>query len=513
VSDPIELADHAAVDPVTGRTVMSVRVVQVDDGGAPAAKPALRLAGAAGSPVPVGTDTPIPGAPAGPPVALATRVDEGGDIQLVEIEVLQPQPKWRLQIENTDGRTHHYVVVAGSSDVETRQPWLDLPVGALAFTVRVGETAPAQELPIANHGPGPLTVTDQDGTALGSGFTLLSVTPRPVGANRSGTARIGFTTPAAPTPVAVTHTFSSNDPGAGATTGHRNRVALSAIVQPGARWFAGDVLMLNALGLGRLDRATGLPVAVTTAVTNAIDLAVDPTTGDAVVLGTDAVTRVNRSTGAQTAVPGFAEAFGITIPVGVAVERDGTLVVLFRGGGHGFVVRRPPAGPANFVVVNGNQRSVDLALDANGDAVVACGGSGVFGADAKVLRFNRSGASTTVAVGGSLSGPVGGPLAVTVESDGTILTARQFQGAGGGFTFSAGVLIRVHPQSGLQQTYVEKNVLHDPSALAVTADGTILVTGGSGLFAVDPRAGQGAEPTRLSTVSGGRVAVVPPIPG
>ena len=45
----------------------------------------------------------------------------------------------------------------------------------------------------------------------------------------------------------------------------------------------------------------------------------------------------------------------------------------------------------------------------------------------------------------------------------------------------------------------------------MTADGTILVAAGGGLFAVDPKAGQAGDPTRLSPVAGGRIAVVPPL--
>jgi hypothetical protein len=500
VSDPIELADHAAIDPTTGRTVMTVRVVQVDEGAA-APAPSLRLAGANGPPAPVTTNTPI--SAAGTPIALATCTDGGGDIHRVEIEVLQHQATWQLQIGNTDNRPHRYVVVAGSTDAATRQPWLDLTVGVLEFVVNSGETAPPQELRVANHGSGPLTLADPDGADLGTGFTLLTVTPRPIAGNGSGVARIGFTTPAEPGQQTITHTFASNDPGAGATTGHNNGVALSATVRPGPRWAPGDILMLGESTLGRLNRTTGQPVPVTTETAGAVDVAVDPTTGDAVLLGSGFVKRVNRFTGAQTPFSGVSL---LTAPVGLAVDRDGTVVVLDKSPGS--LVRIKPDGTRDTIGASGLGRVQDVALEANGDVVVACGGPGGFGPDAKVMRISRSGTITTVAAGGDLSGPVGGPLAVTVEPDGTILTARQFQGAGGGFTFSEGTLIRVAPQSGAQTHFTGSFELVDPAALAVAVDGTILVFGSRGLFAVHP---QTKALTRLSSVTGGRIAVVPPL--
>jgi hypothetical protein len=505
VSGPIPLADHTTLDPATGRTVMLIRVVQVDDGGAAAATPSLRLAGAAGSPVAVDTNTEISGVAGGSAIARATHTVESGHVHLVEIEVLEVQPRWQLQIGNSDGRTHHYVVVAGSTDVDTRQPWLDLPVGSLEFVARLGETAALQELPVANHGPGPLTLADADGTALGSGFTLLSVSPRPIGGNGRGTARIGFTTPAAPAELAVTHTFASNDPGAGTSTGHRNRVALAATVHPGPRWSAGDVLMLGELSLGRLDRTTGELVPVVADTAGAVDVSVDPTTGDAVLLGGGFVKRVNRFTGTQTALPDVAT---LTTPVGLGVDRDGTIVVLHRGADA--VLRIKPDGTQDLVQLNGLGNPQDMALEPNGDVVLVYGFQH-FSVQAKVARIDRFGSIITVTVGDALNSPSGGPLTIAVEPDGTVLVARGFQGGGGGFTFSAGVLIRVDPQSGTQQTYVEKNVLHDPAALAVAADGTILVAAGEGLFAVHPQSGQAGDPTRLSPVSGARIAVVPPL--
>jgi hypothetical protein len=173
------------------------------------------------------------------------------------------------------------------------------------------------------------------------------------------------------------------------------------------------------------------------------------------------------------------------------------------------VVRRPPSGPADYVVVNGNQRAQDLALDANGDAVVACGGPGAFGADAKVLRFNRSGASTTVASSGLLSGTVGGPEAIAVEHTGTIVVTRRGLASGGGSTVSFGDVVRIDPVDQRQHMITGGlNNLAEPVALAMAADGTILYSGGRGLFTVHPQTG---ALTQLSTVANARIAVVPPL--
>jgi hypothetical protein len=509
VSSPIGLADHAAPDPTTGRLVMFVRVVQVRDGAAAGPKPSLRLAGATGSPVPVTTDTPIQATVGGPPIARASHTDEGGDIHVVEIEVLQSQPKWRLQIGNTDGRAHRYVVVAASSD-DVRQPWLDLPVDALAFTVRVGESAAPRELPVVNHGTGPLTLTAPDGTALGSGFTLLSVTPRPIAANGRGTARVGFTTPAEPGQPAITHTFASDDPGAGTTAGHNHRVALTATVHPAPRWATGDILVLGELTLNRLDRATGRLVPVATDTAGAMDVAVDPATGDAVLLGAGFVKRVDRFTGVSTALPGFST---LTAPVGLAVDGVGTVVVVDRNAGS--LVRVSRDGAREVVALTAPLFSAeplakahDVSLEVNGD-LVTCGEFSFFGVDhqSMVVRISRSGSLDIVSAGAPID-RTDGAQAVVVEPGGTAVVACRTRAPGGGPPVPTGSLIRVGPGAA-QQLFVGSIDLRDPVSLAVTTDGTILVGAGPGLFAVHPQSG---VLTRLSTASGGPIAVVPPLP-
>jgi hypothetical protein len=493
----VPFSERAGVDPATGRLVLYLRIAQID-GDPTAPGPGVRLAAGTGPAADIGTaPTAIHTDPAAGPVALATRTDEPDALTLVEVEVLQPDSPWQLQILNTDSAGHRYVWVVADTDDGTRRPWLDLPTAALTLRTNVGEAARSRDLAVANHGPGPLTLDDPDGTVLGTGFTLLSVTPRPIGANRRGAARITFTPPVEPVHLAVERTFTSNDPGAGATAGHNNRVALTAVVGERARWKAGDVLVLDQLTLARLDRATGLPVAVITGNANASDVAVDPRTGDAVLLGPAGVRRVDRFTGAQTSVFRFPQA--LAAPTGVAVDRGGAIVVLF--GIARLLIRITRDGDRDSIDTGGLGTPRDMALEANGDVVVA-------GSGAAVLRIGRFGSVTTVSADGELAGPSGGPLAIAVEGDGTIVTARESDVTVGPVTVPGGTLVRVDPQSGQQAGFARRLELRTPAALAVAADGTIVVAGARGVFSVHPIT---ALPTRLTGVFVRRVAVVPPL--
>jgi hypothetical protein len=506
----VAFTERTGLDPATGRLVMYLRVVQID--GDPAAPPpGLGLAAGAGPASDVGTaSTPVADGP-GAPVALATRTDEADALTLVEVEVLQPGRPWQLQIVNRDSQHHRYVWVVADTDDGTRQPWLDLPTAAVALEVTVGETSPPQDLPVANHGPGPLRLDEPDGTDLGAGFSLLSVTPRPIGANRTGTARVVFAVPAQPGQPATDHTFASNDPGAGAVAGHRNRVALTATVRLAPRWVAGDILMLGESTLGRLDRATGRPVPVTTETAGAVDVVVDPTTGDAVLLGNGFVKRVNRFTGVQTALPGFSS---LTRPVGVAVDRDGTVIVVDKEPAS--MVRLTRDGVRDVVAFTMSALISAPMLDGAHDAapedtgdVVACGEFSPLATAPQpmAVRLTRSG-SVDMIIGGIPINSTEGAQAVAIERDGTVIAACRARAAAGGSTVPVGRLIRSTPGPLAHRVFLESRDLRDPTALAVAADGTILVGAGPGLFAVHPQSG---ALTRLSDVSGARIAVVPPL--
>jgi len=189
-----EIAEHASIDPATGRLLMIVRLVDIDAGdGADPPPPSIGLAVDGGAATTIGTQpTPLRAEPAGAPVALATLGAVTDGVHVVEIEVLEPQRSWRIQIENTDVVDHRYTCVVGDTDQATLQPWIDIPVPTLTFEALVGEAAPAQSLPLANYGPGPLNVGDPDGMDLGEGFRLLAGIPRVIGANRRAVASIGL---------------------------------------------------------------------------------------------------------------------------------------------------------------------------------------------------------------------------------------------------------------------------------------------------------------------------------
>jgi hypothetical protein len=229
-----EIAEHASIDPATGRLLMIMRLVQIDAGDGPSPPPSIRMAVDAGPATTIGTQpTPLPGQPAGVAAALATLGAVTDGVHAVEIEVLQPNRTWRIQIVNTDVVDHRYTCVVGDTDQATLQPWLDIPVPTLTFEALVGETTPAQDLPLANYGPGPLTVHDPDGADLGAGFRLVAVTPRVIGGNRRAVASITFTAPDTPGTPSTTHHVASSDPAAGTALGHSNRVTLAATVRLG----------------------------------------------------------------------------------------------------------------------------------------------------------------------------------------------------------------------------------------------------------------------------------------
>ena len=500
----VEIAEHTSIDPITGRTLMFMRVVQVDagDGRVPPV-PSVRLAVDDGVPVTVGAVPTALRTSAGETVALAGLGAVSDDVHVVQIEVLRVQHSWRLQVVNTDVVEHRYTWVVGDSDGETLQPWLDVPVAAVAFEALAGGTAPVQGVPLVNYAAGSLTV-DEPATDLGSGFRLIGIVPRVIGGNRRAVASIGFTAPDVPGDLSITHVFASSDPGAGPAAGHSNRVVLAATVRPRPRWRAADVLVLSGVDLCRLERATGELVPVTSDVAGAVDAAVDPSTGDALVLGVGfGVKRVDRFTGHQTPLPGFTH---VSAPVGLAVEKNGAILVLDKGTGS--MTRTDPGGGATsstFLVGLADPR--DLALEGKDDNVIVVFDG--FAEEAKAVRVSAAtGQQSTIAAGGDLSGPVGGPVAVAVERDGTILAVRAFRFAGGGVTVSEGRVFRIDPDSGDVALLVGNYQLADPMALDVAADGSVLVAAGAGLFALDPATG---AVTRLTDASVRRIVVVPTI--
>ena len=509
VSARIAVAEHAGVDPVTGRTLMYLRLVQLADG-APASRPGIRLAVDAGPAVEVGTTrTPVGAPTGGGPVAVAVLIPEPDGILLVDIEVIRSGAAWSVQISNGDTRDHRYVWVVADTVDETRRPWLDLPTAGPALSASVGQTAPPADLLVANHGTGPVTLHDPDGAALGSGFTLVAVTLRVVGPNRGAVARISFTAGPTPGPVTASHTFGSDDPDAGAVDGHNNRVTFSATVLAPALWRPGDVVVLIDGLLHRLDLTTGALTAVTTERVPAVAVAVNPRDGDAYLLSSSGIVRVEHTNGAQHVLD-LSPWSGFSAPRSFAVDAAGTIVVLDLDPATP-MIRRIDARTGHTTATAGyyypDPRG--LALEASGHAVVANHGSGT---SASVVRVDRAtGTSSILASGGELSGPVGGPLAIAVEPGGTIVALRDEQGAAGGTSWHYGNVIRIDPQSGGQVLVTGHYELASSRAAAMAADGTLLVLADRGLVAVDLHPGGAARVLVSSPVTA--MTVVPPLPG
>jgi hypothetical protein len=496
VGSLVEIAEHTAVDVATGRSLMIVRVVQVDGAGPP---PSIRLQVDVGAVTAVGTTpTALRDQPGdGPPAALATLGAVVDDVHVVEIELVSTNHTWHIQIANSDTRDHRYTWVVGDADSATYQPWLDVPAATLAFDAMAGATTPPRELSLMNYGPGPLSLDDPDDADLGSGFRLRTVTPRTVGGNRGAVAALDFTAPDGPGTQAVTHSFASNDPGAGSVAGHSSRVALTATVRPRPRWQTGDILAIRGFDLCRLDQSTGELFLVTTDVAGAVAVSVDPSTGDAVVLGAGFdLKRVDRFSGGQTPFSGVPP---VTAPVGLGVEKDGVIVVL--ADDDGAVTRIGPGGAVlatTFLVGLGVPAGLAVAPD--DDAVVIFNG---LGEQAKAVGISRStGRQSTIAGGGDLSGPLGGVVAVTVDSDGTILVLRPTMGSGG-------ALFRIGARDGSVVPVAAGPELAQPSAVVAAADGTIIVAAGGGVFAVHPASG---APSLLTEQHVRSLALVPELP-
>jgi WD40 repeat protein len=230
----IPLRVRSAVDPATGRDLMFLALVKVGAGCAAPGPPdpTLRLRVGTGEPVVVAGPDPVPlraqaGPDAGPTVALATRAAVGPDRWLVTVEILQPGHPWALQIEHHGPADEHgFTWVVADDEAETGQPWIDVPTDPLRFRVKVGHRH-VLPVSIANRGTGVLALTGADGADLGSGFTLVDVTPRNVEPHTCATARIGFTGSAVPGTSSLDVRVGSDDPTA-ALSGHPETLALRA---------------------------------------------------------------------------------------------------------------------------------------------------------------------------------------------------------------------------------------------------------------------------------------------
>ena len=226
--------------------------------------------------------------------------------------------------------------------------------------------------------------------------------------------------------------------------------------------------------------------------------------------GPGGVIGVDPASGARTTVSANGAPAGgpdFDEPGGVALEADGDILVADPGdvfGGTPRVIRVDAAsGTRTTVSANGAPaggpdfvQPVGVALDADGDILVA--DASALGGTGGVIRVDpTSGARTAVSANGA---PAGGPdfaipVGVALEADGDILVADvdAFGGTGG--------VIRVDPASGTRTTLSANGApaggpdFAAPLGVAVEADGDILVAdsdalgGTGGVIRVDPASG------------------------
>jgi len=226
--------------------------------------------------------------------------------------------------------------------------------------------------------------------------------------------------------------------------------------------------------------------------------------------GPGGVIGVDPASGARTTVSANGAPAGgpdFDEPGGVALEADGDILVADPGdvfGGTPRVIRVDAAsGTRTTVSANGAPaggpdfvQPVGVALDADGDILVA--DASALGGTGGVIRVDpTSGARTAVSANGA---PAGGPdfddpFGVAREADGDILVADRFAFGG------TGGVIRVDPASGAR-TAVSANGAPAggpdfaiPVGVALEADGDILVAdvdafgGTGGVIRVDPASG------------------------
>jgi len=190
---------------------------------------------------------------------------------------------------------------------------------------------------------------------------------------------------------------------------------------------------------------------------------------------------VDPATGARTVLSDFGSGANPGFnPVGVAVEPDGTILVIDINAGTGFqgaLFRVDPLTGARTLLsdfgsgANPGESPVGVAVEPNGTILVVdvSAGTGNLGALFRVDPL--SGARTLVSDFGSGANPGFNPVGVAVEPDGTILVIDE--DAGTGFL---GALFRVDPMTGARTLLSDfgsgANPGSDPIGVAVMPDTT-----------------------------------------
>ncbi|HEX2085472.1 MAG TPA: hypothetical protein VHF89_07300, partial [Solirubrobacteraceae bacterium] len=396
-----------------------------------------------------------------------------------------------------------------------RQPWIDVseaeplegPPGAVL----------SRAVQVRNRGTGTLRIGDPVGLALGGGFELAAV-PGPLAPNRCGELVVGFRAPAAAGTASGVYVASSNDTTAREVAGHNRRVALSAVVRKlaprtivaiGRTGEAEELLAIDPRTGTRLRLAPPPPSIRPSALAIDADLDHLLVAGTAPGGGAGRVVRVDPTTGQQTDAAGGQP---LSDPRAIAVEQDGRILVADAGAfeGEGAVIRVDLATGAQTVLALGAdvfRRPVGLAVDRDGRILLLA--EELF-AGMAVLRIHpQSGGVAKVA---DVPSNLVQASALAIEPAGTVLVAYTSGIAGGGFTGTVGQVDRFDLATGQRNRVTGGNSLR-AFALAVEADGSVLIAGEDevgGVLRVDPATG---ARTPLSTAAGGAIphaiAVVP----
>lgn len=111
---------------------------------------------------------------------------------------------WEIRITNNAAGNREFVWVAGDSDSEISQPWLDIssttsPAGELNYDTLIGAQILTGQtvnhtLDIVNKGTGPLTISDTPGVIGSTNFEIISV-PGPIDPHTCGEMVIAFNAP------------------------------------------------------------------------------------------------------------------------------------------------------------------------------------------------------------------------------------------------------------------------------------------------------------------------------
>jgi hypothetical protein len=207
-----------------------LRIVMLGDGCAPpdAPRPVFTVRAGDGLPVELPDDRVVfvrdSPEPETDPVARAQLFIESEHVYAIRLWILRPGSAWQLGITNLDDGERRFTWVVADSELESKQPWLNLPQ-TLSFDGEVSQDV-TRSVDVRNLGTGRLTIS-VGGLATGSRFQLDQV-PADIAPNHCGKLIVTFDAPSEAGTTQELLTVSSNDPHATDTAQHNNRVRLVA---------------------------------------------------------------------------------------------------------------------------------------------------------------------------------------------------------------------------------------------------------------------------------------------